>query len=241
MSAGDIGREQALSVFRDEVLRWNQRFSLISRQDSPARLDALMAQSAEAFAALGDEYPNNLGPEARVLYFDLGSGGGIPGFSWHLALHDCCKDLRSWFVEPRDKRAWFLERLATMTGQENLEVLACRWGEAEAVVPEAVRAPDLILVSMKALHLPDREVLKGLEEALGSQLDPASGRLLIARFYPPDAEWAPALARDLEIPDPGTIRNLAGRRWVAGGGCVLKSANDLASLVVSDYQSSLEE
>ncbi|MFO7609248.1 MAG: RsmG family class I SAM-dependent methyltransferase [Candidatus Krumholzibacteriia bacterium] len=180
-----------LAAYRAEVLRWNRRINLISRQQPAGRLDALIDQCDRAFAALLGAYPELCrGPQ---LYCDLGAGAGLPGFVWHERLIRQAAGTESWLVEPRDKRAWFLERVARLGGPPAYGVLCGRWGEVAA----ASAAPrDTALVSLKALRLKDPEVLAGLA-ALRQGSGPLPARVVIARFHPPDEVWTPALAATL--------------------------------------------
>lgn len=186
-----------LAAYRAEVLRWNRRINLVSRQQPAGRLDALLDQCDRAFAALLGAYPELC--QGPLLYCDLGAGAGLPGFVWHERLIRQDAGTESWLVEPREKRAWFLERVATLGGPPAYGVLCGRWGEVAA----AAAAPrDLALVSLKALRLKDPEVLAGLA-ALRQGSGSLPGRVVIARFHPPDEAWSPELAAALGWAGPG--------------------------------------
>lgn len=191
MAEGDDRFAVTMAAYRAEVLRWNRRINLISRQQPAGRLDALLDQCDRAFAALLGTHPELCrGP---ILYCDLGAGAGLPGFVWHERLIRLAAGTESWLVEPRDKRAWFLERVARLGGPPAYGVLCGRWGEV-AVAPGAPR--DTALVSLKALRLKDPEILAGLA-ALRQGSESLPGRVVIARFHPPDEVWSPDLAAAL--------------------------------------------
>ena len=218
----------ALAAYRAEVLRWNRRINLVSRQDTAARLDGLLQQCGAAHEALTAAEPDLA--VGRVLYCDLGSGGGLPGVVWHLRLRATTAALESWLVEPREKRAWFLQRVARVLGPDAFAVAAARWDEIAA--RSAFRA-DAALVSLKALRLTDAEVLAGLTTLReGAGTPPA--RVVIVRFHPAGAAWTPALAAELGTAAVGERHG----RWVgAGAGIVAVPDGEYppVSLVVARY------
>jgi hypothetical protein len=212
--------ETALREYRNQVLRWNRQISLVSRQDPEATLDRLVIQCRDGFALLAGE----VALESGVAYYDLGSGGGLPGVIWHLLLVERGLDPRTCLVEPREKRAWFLDRLRSVPGMPGFRVAEGRWGETEIAGTGATQ----ILISLKALKLTDPVVVEGL---------PAETRrrsLIIARYYPPGEPWTPELATDLQISEPGTEVAGGGVRWRAVGTRVL--AGDDFSLLLSAYE-----
>lgn len=169
---------RSLDRFRDEVLRWNRSFSLVSRQDPEGQTDRLIRECVQGADALGAELAD-LAPAARILYVDLGTGGGFPGLLWALLLPERLPpDARlqeTHLVEPREKRAWFLDRTARALGLEDVSVHAVRWGQGG---PLTRRRADLLVVSMKALHLPDSDLL-----AQAAAMAPGwEGSLLVVRF-----------------------------------------------------------
>ena len=114
--------------YRSEVLRWNESINLVSRRDTEAQLDGLLAQCDDALAAWRRAAkPLGLAADGRdVLYLDLGSGGGLPAVVWHERLVAAAGRLRTVLVEPREKRAWFLERVARQLAAPIPDVFACR-------------------------------------------------------------------------------------------------------------------
>ena len=213
--------EETLRDYRDHVLRWNRQISLITRRDPEEIMNRLLVQCREGLeAVLGQGLDR--GP---VAYFDLGSGGGIPGIVWHVGLHERGLDPRTCLVEPREKRAWFLDRLRGILGMPNFTVSEARWGDDELDVLEEPTA----LISLKALKLTDTEIMAGLPRVDGCR------RLLVARYYPPGEPWTPELASDLEIFDPGSEVAGGGVVWCSAGGRILPGAD--FSLVISEYKS----
>lgn len=216
---GPANVDAVLREYRAQVLRWNRQISLVSRQDTEQILDRLLVQCRDGAQAVLD-----LGLEPGSLaYFDLGSGGGIPGVVWHLMMEAEGRAPRTCLVEPREKRAWFLERMRGLDGMPDYSVSAARWGENQAEVLKA----STVLVSLKALKLSDTEILAGLPQVDGGR------QLVIARYYPPGEVWGPDLAEDLQIPDAGSDVAGGGVGWRSHGGRVLPGED--FSLVISAY------
>ncbi|MCP4572715.1 MAG: hypothetical protein GY838_10225 [bacterium] len=219
-----------LTKFRDEVRRWNDSINLVSRHDTAARIDTLANQCTGALRTWGS-HPGPLGVTLsgrHVLYIDLGSGGGFPAAMWHEVLARECSSLHSVLVEPREKRAWFLARIARLLSEPAPEVLAGRWGE---VPSRAVSSAELVIVSLKALRLTDVEILAGLGPFLAAN---AQAELAVARFHPEDQKWSDNLVSTLEIPDPSTEVESAEWRAVATASGLVRTPG--SSLVVSRYR-----
>ncbi len=224
------GARKRLADYRREVLRWNAQINLVSRRGTAARIDALMTQCDDALVALLNA-PEPLGAVVagrRVLYLDLGSGAGLPGVFWRERLVALAGELATWLVEPREKRAWFLERCARLEGEPSFGVLCGLWGEVEDV-PHF--NSETVVISLKALHLSDSEVLAGLPLFL----DPPTKDVVIARFYPPEQVWSAEIAGSLEIPDAGTRSAVGAHKAEAVGAGVVRGDGGGASLVVSRY------
>jgi len=153
-----------MQTLRDLVLRWNRRFSLVSRQDPARQTDELIEECLVSGRLLADVLAGWAdGPALR--YIDLGSGGGFPGLIWH---HLFTQDQRlatsflgSHLIEPRSKRAWFLEQASRAMGLRGLDVVEESW--APSVPPcSDFGEPGLTVISMKALHLTDEQVCSAL-------------------------------------------------------------------------------
>jgi 16S rRNA G527 N7-methylase RsmG len=191
-----------------EVLRWNSQFSLISRIDPELRLLALQQECDAAFQALhANWHLFRTDPATAALplrYIDLGSGGGFPGLVWHAWLQDVglpsTPVIGTLLIEPRDKRAWFLEHAARIADWQ-VEVQRTTWGRAgqRRRPPSAAEAPIPAhdLITLKALRLTDREVLAGWRQSR-----PATGTpVTICRFCSPEDS---ANESELGIPDSAT-------------------------------------
>lgn len=228
-----------LAAYRGELLRWNRQINLVSRRDPEGTATALIGQCAEAFglwweasgaalaggAAGGGRAPG--GGALRV--FDLGSGGGLPALVWLALLAERGVAARATLVEPRQKRAWFLERLRRLPGAPAYEVVAAPWGaddagdgaaagRADATAPDATP----ILFTLKALRLTESEVLAPLPGAL-ADARVAAGRIVeIVRFQPGEGVDAGGLARDLGIPEPGAAVTWGGTTWGPEGHALLR-------------------
>jgi len=160
--------DQLIQGFKEELLRWNKQINLVSRQETDDRLDSLLRQCIGGHEAVAtwlastglEELTQN-----QACYFDLGSGAGLPGIVWHILLSENFPSLQSYMVEPREKRAWFLQRQNRIPTMPGFEALRGRWGDvfvgekgASFTQPQG----GLIIVSLKALHLDDPAVLSGL-------------------------------------------------------------------------------
>jgi len=229
--------------YQQEVVRWNRQINLVSRKGTLSLVATLIRQCRDAFAVLWESELREVATGSPVWYFDLGSGGGLPGYAWHHELSILLPELKTWLVEPREKRAWFLERLNQITPEQPVEVLEGLWGDCRPDV-DGLAAPGVILVSLKALRLSDAVVLQGISDSLGESsgaagkpLDLAGCRVLIARFYPPEQAWDTGLQAEL-----APLERTAGvgvYKFAPGGQAVLsprRTGRPSASLVVSRYE-----
>jgi len=232
--------DRLLSDYRRQVLRWNKQINLVSRRDTEGVLGELLHQCRGGWDRLLADNPGALSKASALWYCDLGSGAGLPGYVWHAQAVSAKIPIRTWLVEPREKRAWFLNRLNTLGCVEPIEVLDNHWGGVPGEdfgVAAGDRAPSHVLISLKALHLTDSEVLAGLVPLLDALPAPEwRPRVLIARFYPFDQSWSADLAQDLEIPASGEVCLQDGRSFRGQGGRVLPALSRRgAGLVLSEY------
>lgn len=257
---GDAGFSRFLERYSQEVLRWNSQFSLISRVEPERRLCALLEQCRSALrvlpGVLGDldtEAASALLPagsvegppsDARRLFLvDIGSGAGLPGLIWHRLLWERAGGRghtpASWLIEPRRRRAWFLERCIEQFGLQGVRVLVAPWGEArlgpkagddgfaggleQPRTPEASPPEAVWLLTLMALRLSDRDILRGWRAFVGRRNLLAGERLAILRLRagPPQPEAPSGLA----LPDRALWR------WVPSG-----SSSRPSSLIVSLYR-----
>lgn len=225
-----------LKEYVQEVERWNASINLVSRQGTSARVDLLVGQCLDAVEALlAAPAPLGFDPGEECAYLDLGSGAGLPGFVWHESLVRRGVRVASWLVEPRDKRAWFLDRMARRSTPEVL-VLQGLWGE---MAPQEPLSAPRILLSLKALHLDDTVVLDGLAHCGIA----GSADVTIARFYPHDQAWDSALVEKLVVLPVGETRSTpAGTATALAAGVLPPVDGDStsASLVVSRYRMDLD-
>jgi 16S rRNA (guanine527-N7)-methyltransferase len=110
----DPDRVERLEQYLDLVLAWNRRVDLVapgSREEIRKRhlFDSLL------LLVMADPPP-----EREVV--DIGSGAGFPGLVWAIAR----PDLRVALVEPRHRRAAFLERVLLEMHLPNANVFARR-------------------------------------------------------------------------------------------------------------------
>jgi hypothetical protein len=201
--AGGETRERYRLLVR-EIIRWNRRFNLVSRVDTERCVGRLLDQSLAAWRAVAAARLVPRGPEEteRFLYADVGSGAGFPGVVWSCELARSGARFGSVLVEPRDRRAWFLERVVSRLRIEHTAVIADRWGtpkvEAVLAVAAAERDPPEIeaksvatrrcglLVSLKALKLDDGALLAGLRGTTVERVE----FVTVVRFLRTDASTA---------------------------------------------------
>lgn len=205
-----------LATYRAELLRWNRQINLLSRRDTAAAADRLIAQCADAFDLWWGADGAELVAGGRVRWFDLGSGGGLPAFVWLALLAGRGVAVEATLVEPRTKRAWFLERLARLPGAPDFRVVAARWGEGAYPVVSADESP--ILFTIKALRLPESAVLGGLEAAVPASARAPGGEIGIVRFQPAENVTAAELAAELEVPAAGEAFACGGLGFRSFGG-----------------------
>ncbi len=240
MNQGRFLATPVIESFRKELLRWNKQINLVSRQETQDRLTGLLVQCRAGLESL---YPatgdiSELG-SSGVCYFDLGSGGGLPGIVWHALMCEKLPQVQSFLVEPREKRAWFLNRLRRIPNMPSFEVLNGRWGEVSCSGSSLNVSVSSVLISLKALYLPDSAVLSGLDIALGpcgSTFD--NTPLKIVRYYPPEQKLDSATIQSLSLPHAGSPVSSGSFRLLHVGSSVVplvQNGLEVASLIVSDY------
>ncbi len=245
-----------IQQYREQLLRWNPQINLVSRQNTVQRVDDLLAQANRGIQKTLAHLPLETGDSrmegALLNYFDLGSGGGIPGVVWHIVLSQNGYRPETCLVEPREKRTWFLQRQLQLQNMPHFCTLCDRWGEdtggeespcaalaAERVSPVTEPSRPLVtLISLKALRLTDLQILAGMERMVPYAIE-RNGMILIARYYPPDQEMSDELREQLGVTEPGSVTKRGSLEAIADGAWVEK-LDELtgpgASLVYSRYQ-----
>lgn len=237
-----------MAGFRAEVLRWNRRINLVSRQGAEDQIRRLESQCRETLdpvlTAMG---PTPAQTDPELLYFDLGSGNGFPGFVWHILM--CAKGLlpATHLVEPRSKRAWFLRRLGALEGAPPFTVVESRWGNVPALSNRPLSVPPAplrALVSLKALRLPDPEVLGGFQAALLDPPNPPAGQtaVSVARFCPSGLVLSAAVCADLGIPRTGGRIQIGQAAWLLDEARILPAASPQGetAVIFSRYSRNVE-
>jgi len=210
--------ESRLQLLEAEILRWNQQINLVSRVDT-RRLVGHLVRQCRAGWALVDAALADDPVLAEATYVDIGSGAGLPGLVWSAIRDQRQQGGGQIMVEPRHKRAWFLQRVAREMALEDLQVRSGRWGEAGGRLDE-VAAPSL-LISLKALRLRDQQILGGLPD---DPAGPGWSRVVVVRFLEPgeqdrerleaefvdfhapgDSPWRRAGAQVLGVGDPALL------------------------------------
>ncbi len=234
-----------IEAYRNELLRWNKQINLVSRQETEGRLDSLFNQCIGGHQAIMEriqqKQPMSDEPGA-LCYFDLGSGGGLPGIIWHILFAGSFSAVDSYMVEPREKRAWFLSRINNLVNMPDFSTLCGRWGDVIVQKSNSpLSSPDVqtVVISLKALHLDDILVLRGLCDAFHDSFQSLKGAtLILARYYPPGQLFDDKTSSLLKIQPPGEQVTVAGRAFTSCGGDVVALGSQgagLASLVLSSY------
>jgi len=223
--------------------------NLVSRRDTEQTVNSLIYQSfftiemiGTRFLGLGGEQKHRDRPR---YYFDLGSGAGFPGIVWHAWLERKSDGVRTQLIEPRVKRAWFLERVAGLLGFSGLEVSCSRWEQLAEHggprVPVEYGSPQ-ILVSMKALRMTDTQILQQLE---GDSLKGVNSRkkdvadVLICRFFPAETVLSDQIHATLELGREHWSEGYSSDDFVDAGVGVARSARTDAhqvSILFSRYR-----
>jgi 16S rRNA (guanine527-N7)-methyltransferase len=107
-----------LHKYYQEILRWNPRVGMVSKQGTVEVIGRLIRQSVGLLELVRTRTEAACGIEQHVV--DIGSGGGFPGLVWAMIE----PDWRYLLVERRHKKAAFLERMVNVLGLEDVEVYA---------------------------------------------------------------------------------------------------------------------
>jgi 16S rRNA (guanine527-N7)-methyltransferase len=145
-----------LRTFLEELLAWNPQLSLVSKRETPSVTTHVIHRCIEMwdFAA---NYATERSHDTPLDIADIGSGAGFPGLIWKLMV----PDLRVTLIERKDRRAFFLERVAGLLCLSDVTVLGA---DLKAVVREPSVRESFDLSVMLAVAPPHR--LGGLIERL---------------------------------------------------------------------------
>lgn len=171
--------DDRLDILGREILRWNAQISLVSRVEPATTVNKLVPQCQRAWTlVVGHLAASNW--EHDLALVDIGSGSGLPGLVWAAQCREEDRSGGVTLVEPRQKRAWFLNRVARAMGLAEVSVVPERWGERARVR----RRPGIeqVVLAFKALRMSDGEALSGLEAAFDRW---RPHRLAIVRFLVP--------------------------------------------------------
>lgn len=147
----------ALTVFLEELFRWNPQIGLVSKRETASVVVRLIRESIDLWDFLAGE----LG-EARVAgvdrIVDIGSGGGFPGIVWKLISpeHDVV------LIERKERKVAFLEHAIVRAKLTGISAVAVDIREA-ARQPAHEHAYDL--AAMMAVVDP-RRVAASIERVL---------------------------------------------------------------------------
>ena len=128
ISLPDPAAMERLSVYCDELLKWNRKVNLVAR--AATRAEILEKHFLDSLTLLPLLQEGGREPPSLL---DVGSGAGFPG----LVLKIAWPGLPVTLVEPRQKRAFFLSHLIRTLGLEGVEVLRVRLAEGAEPDPLA--------------------------------------------------------------------------------------------------------
>lgn len=181
----DAAQLRRLERHLDLVMAWNVRVDLVA----PAPREELMERhllDSLLLLVMADPPPGS-----RVA--DVGSGAGFPGLVWAIARPDLALAL----LEPRQRRAAFLERAILELQVPNAEVVA-RPAEEASRMPEHHRRYEMVVARAVAPPLLVRELAQGLVRPggrifvpLGPEAEAPEGARVVERAIP----WAPGRIR----------------------------------------------
>lgn len=164
----DADRQARLLGYRDELARWGRIHNLTSVLDPERMVSVHLLDCLVLLPLLRGE---------RIA--DVGSGGGLPGIPLAIAQ----PDLRVTLIEPRTKRAVFLDHVSRHLGLANVIVERCR-------VEELSRGEGFDTVVTRAFgSLAEFAAAAGRLCRRGGCLLAAKGRDPAAEVAELDADW----------------------------------------------------
>ncbi|UCH83893.1 MAG: class I SAM-dependent methyltransferase [Candidatus Latescibacterota bacterium] len=114
-----------LGGYLDELLRWNPRLGLVSKQDTPRIAAGLIRRSVRLWDFVTSH--SDLDPSLRrCRVADIGTGGGFPGLVWAMLQ----PKLDIVLIERKTRKTAFLERVVRKTGATGVKIAAMDLGEA---------------------------------------------------------------------------------------------------------------
>ncbi len=168
-----------LRSYLELLVRWNRRINLTGLREARAMVRRLFGESLFLTTVVS----------FRGWLVDVGSGAGFPGLALKLAL----PELRVTLVEPRRKRAVFLQEVTRTCHFSNIEVVAERF-ETWAQARQGLERPSLITTRAVAINT---DLLSAFARFLGP------GGILVSQTtieiahdlvtLSGDYEWAPSI------------------------------------------------
>jgi 16S rRNA (guanine527-N7)-methyltransferase len=121
MSGSTPDIDVKINKYKEHVLKWNDKISLVSRKDPERVLDRLVSDSIQAMNYLPENIKNVV---------DIGSGSGLPGIPQALQR----QDLEFTLIERSQKKCHFLKNTVSRLGLKNVQVINA--GYAPELMPE---------------------------------------------------------------------------------------------------------
>jgi 16S rRNA (guanine527-N7)-methyltransferase len=107
-----------LTRYLVDIVQWNERIGLVSRQSTIPSLGRLVRQSVYLYYFIRKSGLQR-GDSGRVDVVDVGSGAGFPGLVWKLV----APELGVTLVERKRKKVTFLERACVVLRMQDVEVV----------------------------------------------------------------------------------------------------------------------
>lgn len=126
------------------LLLWNKTHDLVGPPKSIE--DFLLTHFTDSIAAF--HICNKDRPISEISYMDIGTGAGIPGFFWYFLYQDWGFEINTILLEPREKRAHFLEEVMRELDLNNVRVVKER---VEQVRESEIQTTDIF--TLRAIKL----------------------------------------------------------------------------------------
>ncbi len=118
--SGTVSRldHDGLSVFLEELFRWNPQLGVVSKKDTPVVVSRLLQLSIRLWDFVSESAEKGH-PGVRHRIVDIGAGGGFPGIVWKLLV----PSLDIVLLERKARKTAFLERVVTRIGFDGITVV----------------------------------------------------------------------------------------------------------------------
>ncbi len=133
-------RRETLSIYLEEIFRWNPQLGVVSKRDTQAVVARLLDQSVRLWDFIVETAGNERASRIRDV-IDIGSGAGFPGIVWKMLV----PALHVTLVERKEKKVTFLERVVARTGLGDVVAEAADIREVSRL-EDRQRSADLVVM-----------------------------------------------------------------------------------------------